>query len=178
MWAAHAAGSWQSRAGSAPHAPPTLTGVPEERHTRTPLERLVVEDIEEQTGRPISRRARQSQRSVDAYLRAGIRPRWMERLMEIERATAAHRRRLERAHAALREECGADAEGFARRWAAVARSWRFDEVNTLIEQHNAWYPIERDLPMNPRTGDYVRVAGRSYRREPLGPVWVLEQFPG
>jgi len=31
--------------------------------------------------------------------------------------------------------------------------------------------------MNPRTGDYVPVGGRSYRRPVLGPDWVLEQFP-
>ena len=31
--------------------------------------------------------------------------------------------------------------------------------------------------MNPRTGDYVQIHGRSYRRPELGPEWVLEQFP-
>ena len=31
--------------------------------------------------------------------------------------------------------------------------------------------------MNPRTGDYVLIHGRSYRRPELGPEWVLEQFP-
>ena len=47
----------------------------------------------------------------------------------------------------------------------------------LVEQHNDWYPIERQLPMDPRTGDYVRFAGRSYRRPILGPDWILEHFP-
>ena len=50
-------------------------------------------------------------------------------------------------------------------------------ITALIEQHNEWYPVERRLPMNPRTGDYVPVGGRSYRRPVLGPEWVLEQFP-
>ena len=31
--------------------------------------------------------------------------------------------------------------------------------------------------MNPRTGDYVLIHGRSYRRPELGREWVLEQFP-
>ena len=150
---------------------------PSEQHRRTPLERLVVAGVEEQTGRPVSRRALETQRSVDAYLRAGVRPRWMERLIEFERGVAAHRHALERAYAGLREACGDDAGAFARRWRAVARSWRFEELNELIRRHNEWYPIERDLPMNPRTGDYVQVAGRSHRREPLGPEWVLAQFP-
>jgi hypothetical protein len=144
---------------------------------RSPLERLVVKDIEEQTGRPISERGRLTRRSVDAYLRAGAAPRWMQRVNEIERGTARHRRRLERAYETMRAECGDDAAAFARRWTALARSWRFDELNELIRQHNDWYPVERDLPMDLRTRDYVRVNGRSHRRAALGPEWVLEQFP-
>ena len=31
--------------------------------------------------------------------------------------------------------------------------------------------------MDPRTGDYVRFAGRSYRSPVLGPHWILEHFP-
>ena len=143
----------------------------------TPLERLVMRDVEERRGRRISERSRMAQRSVDAYLRAGIRPRWMERLDDIERGTAAARRRIERAYSAVRAAHAGDPDGFAHQWSARARSWRFDELNELIRQHNEWYPIERDLPMNPRTGDYVAIAGRSYRREELGPEWILERFP-
>ena len=56
-------------------------------------------------------------------------------------------------------------------------SWDFREVNQLIHDHNEWYPVERDLPMNPRTKDYVLVNGHSYRREVLGAAWILERFP-
>jgi hypothetical protein len=142
-------------------------------------ERLIGRDLgaQEGVGRPISERARLTQRSVESYLAAGVRPRWMERLMEIDRGVAGERERLATAHRALREECGADRARFARRWHAVAAHWRFDELNELIGQHNDWYPIERDLPMDPRTRDYVRIGGRSYRRRELGPEWVLEQFP-
>ena len=62
-------------------------------------------------------------------------------------------------------------------WRAYAASRDFGEVNTLIRQHNEWYPIERDLPMDIRTRDYVRVGGRSHRRPLLGPEWALQQFP-
>jgi hypothetical protein len=31
--------------------------------------------------------------------------------------------------------------------------------------------------MDPRTRDYVPIHGRSYRKVPLGPDWVLEHFP-
>jgi hypothetical protein len=143
---------------------------------KAPVERLITGPLDERDlGRPLSERARQSRRSVEDYLRAGGRPRWMERLLEIDRGTARHRRRLERAHRALREEV-APAE-FPDRWRAVAAGWDFDGLNLLITQHNDWYPIERDLPMDLRTRDYVRVGGRSYRRTPLDAAWVLEQFP-
>jgi len=146
---------------------------------RSPVERIVGQDLDEQAGkgRPLSSRASQTQRSIEAYLKAGLRPRWMERVGEIDAGIARERRHLARAYGALQEECAGDPELFAARWRACARSWPFDELNELIEQHNAWYPIERDLPLNPRTGDYVRVGGRSYRRPVLGPEWVLEQFP-
>jgi hypothetical protein len=149
--------------------------VSEERHST--VQRRLLESMEDPrtTGRPLSDRARQSARSLEAYLRAGIRPRWMERLMEIESGIARERRRLARAYEGLRAEC--DEADFAARWRAVAEGWRFDELNELIRTHNEWYPVERDLPMDLRTRDYVLINGRSYRRRELGVEWVLEEFP-
>ena len=146
---------------------------------RSPVERIVGQDLDEQTGkgRPLSSRAAQTRRSIDAYLKSGVRPRWMERVADIDAGIARERHRLEDAYRALRAECDGDAALFAARWRELARTWRFDDLNELIAQHNDWYPIERDLPLNPRTGDYVRVGGRSYRRPVLGPEWVLEHFP-
>ena len=31
--------------------------------------------------------------------------------------------------------------------------------------------------MDPRTRDYVKVGGRSYRREPLDADWILARYP-
>ena len=128
-------------------------------------------------GRPFSERARQTKRSLENYLKAGMRPRWMERLIEIEHGTKHEKRRLAEAYAELREECGDDRAGFRRRWRATAEAWSFDELNELIRTHNEWYPVERDLPMDIHTRDYVLINGRSYRRRELGPDWVLELFP-
>jgi hypothetical protein len=151
--------------------------VGDDRHSS--VERLVRRDLDERdgVGRPLSRRARQTPRSVEDYLKAGVRPRWMERAAQIDRGIARERRRLRQAHRALRAECATDAAAFAPRWRAIAEAWPFDELNELIRQHNEWYPVERDLPMDPRTRDYVPVHGRSYRRPLLGPAWVLERFP-
>jgi len=146
---------------------------------RSPVEQRLARSLEDPdvVGRPLSRRARQTQRTVEAYLKGGGLPRYMERAIEIDREIDAHSRRLEREYRALGDECGADEALFARRWRARARSWRFDRVNELIRQHNEWYPVERDLPIDLRTRDYVPVSGRSYRRAELGPRWVLERFP-
>jgi hypothetical protein len=146
----------------------------------TPVERILTRDLDELDGlgRPLSRRARHAQRSVEAYLKAGGRPQWMERVMEVDRRIAAERRRFESAYRRMRDECEPDARRFAERWRAHAHGASYDEdLNELIAQHNEWYPIERDLPMDLRTRDYVLVNGRSYRRPQLGPEWVLEEFP-
>jgi hypothetical protein len=146
---------------------------------QSPVERRIERSFEdtEIVGKPLSRRARQTRRSVEAYLKAGVLPRYMERLREIERETDDHKQRLERAYGALHQECAGDPAAFARRWRARVRTWRFDRLNDLIEEHNEWYPVESQLPMDPRTRDYQRIRGRSYRREPLGADWVLRHFP-
>jgi len=144
----------------------------------SPVERELAKRFEATVeGRPLSRRARQTRRTVESYLAAGVLPRYMQRLRDIEDATRSHRRRLRAAYERLHEECGHDRERFARRWHAIARRWRFDEVNELIREHNEWYPLESGLPLDPRTRDYVRMRGRSYRRAELGPQWVLDRFP-
>ena len=151
----------------------------EQDDRRSSVERLVRRDLDERegVGRPLSRRTRQTQRSVESYLKAGVRPRWMERLGEIDRGIAAARRRAARDYGALRDALGHDRAAFAARWRERAHAYRFDELNALIAEHNEWYPVERDLPMDPRTRDYVPVRGRSYRRPVLGPEWVLAHFP-
>jgi hypothetical protein len=141
---------------------------------RTPVERLLPREDAPTT---LSRRSSQTPRSVEAYLEAGNPPRWMERLGEIDRGIANVRRRLARAHRALAARLAGEPDLFAQRWRETAESWRFDELNTLIAQHNDWYPIERRLPIDLRTRDYVLIHGRSYRRPVLDAAWVLEQLP-
>ena len=70
-----------------------------------------------------------------------------------------------------------DPAEFAARWRQKAESWSFGELNELIAVHNEWYPVERDLPMDLRTRDYVLINGRSFRRPLLDPAWILERFP-
>jgi hypothetical protein len=146
---------------------------------RTPIEREIQKSFEDDSGhgKPLSRRARQTKRTVEAYLQAGVMPRYMERLSEIDAGLRIQRLRLEHAYNKLHVACGGDQELFARRWRQRLASWPFEYLNELIREHNEWYPLESGLPLDPRTGDYVRRAGRSYRREEIGPDWALERFP-
>jgi hypothetical protein len=150
---------------------------PEEQ--QSPVERRIERSFEDDAGigKPLSRRTRQTRRSVESYLKGGVLPRHMERMRDIERETAAEKVRVERVYRALQEEFRGDDAEFARQWRARARSFDFERVNVLVRQHNEWYPIESGLPMDPRTRDYVRIRGRSYKRRELDDGWVLELFP-
>jgi hypothetical protein len=145
----------------------------------SPIESRLRDSLEDDSGvgKPLSRRTRQTKRTVEAYLRAGGVPRYMERLREIDAELSRQTFRLQRAYGALQRTCGHDPEEFARRWRSRALNWPLARVNELIREHNQWYPVETGLPMDPRTGDYVRRRGRSYRRAEVGPGWVLERFP-
>jgi hypothetical protein len=125
----------------------------------------------------ISRRVISSPASVEAYLQAGAVPRFIERARQIEDEKQRQWKRLARAYQWMREKYAGDHRAFAERWGAMARAWRFDDVNELIAEHNRWYPAERRLPLNPRTGEYVTIGDRDWRRRPLDADWILEEFP-
>lgn len=145
---------------------------------RSLVERLVAPDDDvDGIGRPLSRRALQTARTLEGYLEAGNQPRWMQRLAEIHQGMRRELRRLEHAHRTLEQECAGRPGDFRRRWREIAQGWDFRALNELVTQHNEWYPIERRLAVDLRTRDYVLMHGRSHRREHLGPAWILERFP-
>jgi hypothetical protein len=134
--------------------------------------RKLVDEVELNplAGRPLRRRVRRFRPEADRYLASlgGPLP-YMQRLRQIDEAVDAHTERLAQAYA----ERARDPEA----WRRTAERWDFGEVNELIEKHNRYYPIEARLAMDPRTRDYVKIGGRSYRREPLDAAWILERFP-
>jgi hypothetical protein len=127
-------------------------------------------------GAPLPSRPRNFRPDPGSVVRALDGPTiWMRRLREIEDELDRHERRLGEAWHALAEEVEGPAE-FATEWEELAASWRFARVNELIERHNANFPVEARLAMDPRTRDFVRVNGRSYEREPLDARWIIERF--
>ena len=121
------------------------------------------------TKRPLKRRIRRFRAEPDRYLASlgGPLP-FMRRLRQIDDEIEALTIRLAQAYAERRDDAS---------WRRVAERWDFGEVNDLIDRHNRWYPVEARLPMDPRTRDYVKIGGRSYRREPLDAQWILRRFP-
>ncbi len=133
-------------------------------------EKLLAEvELNPLTKRPLKRRIRRFRPEPDRYLASlgGPLP-FMRRLRQIDDEIEALTARLEQAYAERTDDAA---------WRRLAQRWDFGEVNDLIERHNRWYPIEARLPMDPRTRDYVKIGGRSYRREPLDTQWILERFP-
>jgi hypothetical protein len=128
-------------------------------------------------GRPVALTPRWSRPDVEAYARAADGPPpFVVRLKQIERMRARHERRLAEAREALAAEVGVG-DAFAARWRELAATWDLSDVNELIRRHNLYYPIERRLPLDPRTRDYVPVQGADYRLAPLDAAWVLRRFP-
>jgi hypothetical protein len=133
-------------------------------------EKLLAEvELNPLTKRPLKRRIRRFRPEPDRYLASlgGPLP-FMRRLRQIDDEIDAITTRLAQAHADRTD---------AAAWRRTAERWDFGEVNDLIERHNRYYPIEARLPMDPRTRDYVKIGGRSYRREPLDAQWILDRFP-
>jgi hypothetical protein len=138
----------------------------------------LAEDLEDTplVGKPLPRRLRNWNASPEAYaLAIAGPPAHARRLREIEDLIAGHEEELRRDWEELRRaEPNPDAR--ARRWREYATRKSFYAVNDLIERHNRWYPVEARLPMDPRTGDFVKRGGQSYRLKPLDADWVLERF--
>lgn len=151
---------------------------PTTERERRENERLA-EDLRDSTltGKPLPRRLRNWNASPEAYaLAVAGPPAHAQRLREIEDLIAGHEAEIRRDRDELRRT-EPDPGRRARRWREYAQQKSFYAVNDLIERHNRWYPAEARLAMDPRTGDFVKRGGRSYRLEPLGPGWILERFP-
>ncbi|MGH3051207.1 MAG: hypothetical protein ACRDLK_13700 [Gaiellaceae bacterium] len=153
----------------------TRPETPQERRDRAALEA----DLEGSPvkGEPLRQRLRNFRPDAESAIRAlGGPTAWMRRRRAIEDALDQHERQLRESWRALAAEVSDDAE-FARRWTEQARAWSFASLNELIERHNANFPAEARLPMDPKTRDFVRINGRSYQREPLDERWILARFP-
>lgn len=154
---------------------PGLVDGPQDRRARAVLDR----DLEGSPvkGKPLRLRMRNWRPDAESYVASmgGPLP-YMQRLKAIELLEQEHLHRLEALWRGLARRHD-DPADFACRWRRVAGRRNFHAINDLIAQHNRWYPAEARLPMDPATGDFVRINGKPYRRQPLDAAWVLERLP-
>ncbi|MBI4329494.1 MAG: hypothetical protein HY685_06485 [Chloroflexi bacterium] len=117
--------------------------------------------------------------SVEEAVKGAVQgpPRYIRPLKQIEDLTDQALERLRLRWRQLAQELKERPEAFAEAWLAAARRERFSRINRLIDQHNRYYPIEADLPMDPRTGGYRLRCGGTWKKELLGAAWVLRELP-
>jgi hypothetical protein len=142
-------------------------------------QRLLQEELDTSPvkGQPLRQRYRNFRPDADAAIRALGGPTvWMRRLRAIEDELDRHEQQLDATWRELAAEID-DPSEFAERWRETAEAWSFSEYNHLVERHNANFPAEARLPMDPRTRDFVKFNGKPYRREPLDAAWILERWP-
>ena len=94
-------------------------------------------------------------------------PAWMQR-----------RKRLERRMDRLRQELRMEWEVTSPSdWIELAKAWDLKILNEEIIEYNAYYPIERQLPMDPSLRDFVEL-GKRWRPLPLVDAdWIMAEFP-
>ena len=90
-------------------------------------------------------------------------PAYATRKKHIEDLEAAHLRTLV-AHRDTLLARGHAREAVTRAMHDRARAIDLKKLNALIASHNRYYPIEANLPVNPRTGEYL-IYGRPWRPE-------------
>jgi hypothetical protein len=90
-------------------------------------------------------------------------PAYATRKKHIEDLEATHVRTLVTLHDTL-VACGRDEEAVTRALHSRAQALDLKKLNALVASHNRYYPIEANLPVNPRTGEYL-IAGRPWRPE-------------
>jgi hypothetical protein len=88
-------------------------------------------------------------------------PAYATRKKDLEDLEAAHVRTLVALHDTLVAR-GWDPEAVARALQQKASTVDLKKLNALVASHNRYYPIEANLPVDPRTGEYL-IYGRPWR---------------
>jgi len=104
-------------------------------------------------------------------------PAWSVRLKRIEEWAEHTAARARRAWAEMAVAHRDEKTEFALAWKRYVKSVDFGEVNTWIDRHNEYFPIEANLPCDIRTGKLMW-GGKPF--EKMGyftPQWLLESFP-
>jgi hypothetical protein len=112
-----------------------------------------------------------------AAMAMGGAPAWAVRLKKIETLTDALIADLAERWTSIAWQHRAQPGSFTSAWREALGRLDFSMVNELIRRHNRYFPAEANLPMSPRTGDYIGWGGHDWRRPTLTIEWAERQFP-
>ena len=70
---------------------------------------------------------------------------------------------------------GLDDGAIARALLDKAQTFDLKRLNALIATHNRYYPIEANLPIDPRSGEYLVYGRRWFPEEPFTPERLVDR---
>jgi hypothetical protein len=103
-------------------------------------------------------------------------PAWAVRLKQIHDGRVALAAQLDAAWGAHARRYYTNDE-FTRQWRAYVTALDLTPLNTLIEKHNEYYPIEARLPIVWPTGEYRVPTGIDYPQRPVTIEQLLNLYP-
>jgi hypothetical protein len=128
----------------------------------------------ETAGRPLRIHASPFGMSVADYLKAAAgAPAWSRRLARLQSLDAELREQIRAALEEHRQRFATQPQALAPAWRAYLAALDLSAINSLIDKHNAYYPIEAGLRMQWPSGRYLLPSGVSY---PLPRVTVESLF--
>ena len=104
-------------------------------------------------------------------------PPWAVRLRRIEDGLERLQATVEAAWAEYARRWRGRPQEFRQHWHAYLALLDLVPLNTLIQKHNDWYPVEARLPIVYPTGEYAIPFGVKYPQQLVTPEEILEQFP-
>jgi hypothetical protein len=153
------------------------------RPLSSPFERQIADHLdaaregEQKAGRPLRINSGPFPIDAAAYLRAAAGPpAWSRRLARLETLRAALDERLQRELDEFRERLS-DVKQREAAWRAHLATLNLDELNQLIDKHNAFYAIEARLRMQWPSGRYILPEGVEYPLAKITVASLLERFP-
>src|SRR5215204_1415621 len=104
-------------------------------------------------------------------------PAWSVRLKSIQDRSTQLKATLDAAWAEQARRWRGQPEAFAEHWRAWVAKLDIATLNTLIQKHNDWYPVEARLAIIYPTGEYHIPTGIEYPQRLVTVEAILDEYP-
>ncbi|MCG8702450.1 MAG: hypothetical protein MI922_30645 [Bacteroidales bacterium] len=116
-----------------------------------------------------------TEHEIQAYV--GGPPKFAIRARKIETTIEKLYQDLDHDYAELIDHYGDNPTLFAKHWNQVINSLELKKLNSLIEKHNKYYPVEAGLRLDSDTGKYMLGSTPWKEKKKITKAELLEQFP-